>query len=73
MASPPVSNLPIVLFPLKLETRFVEDQLWIRAFPDVAFLQSHDPRLTKEERKAAKSFKTKTTEKDQKNSLGRPG
>ena len=31
MASPPISNLPVVLFPLKLETRFIGDELWVRA------------------------------------------
>ena len=58
MASPfPISNIPLVLFPLKLETRFVDNELWIRAFPDVAFLQSHDPRLSEEEREDAGRFK----------------
>jgi hypothetical protein len=62
MASPPISHLPIALFPLKLETRFVAQQLWIRAFPDAVFLQSHDPRLTAEERAAAIAFKNLSTE-----------
>ncbi len=53
----PVSNIPVLLFPLKLETRFVGDELWIRAFPDTVFLQSHNPNLTKEEKADAKAFK----------------
>jgi hypothetical protein len=57
MAFPPISNIPVVLFPLKLETRFVSDELWIRAFPDMAFLQSHDPILSYEERADAALFK----------------
>lgn len=57
----PISNIPILLFPLKLETRFVNDELWIRAFPDGAFLQSHDPTLTKEEKIDALSFKEKAS------------
>ena len=61
----PLSNIPILLFPLKLETRFVQDELWIRAFPDGAFLQSHDPMLTSEERIDALEFKEKAT-KDEK-------
>lgn len=56
MASPPISNIPVVLFPMKLETRFVSDELWIRAFPDMAFLQSHDPRLSPQEREDAVRF-----------------
>ena len=53
----PLSTIPILLFPLKLETRFVGDELWIRAFPDVIFLQSHNPNLTKEEKADASAFK----------------
>ena len=57
MASPPISNLPVVLFPLKLETRFIGDELWVRAFPDTALLQSHEPRLTHRERADAARFR----------------
>ncbi|HSI77290.1 MAG TPA: hypothetical protein VK957_15430, partial [Lunatimonas sp.] len=57
----PISNIPILLFPLKLETRFVKDELWIRAFPDEAFLQSHDPTLTKEEKIDALEFKQQSS------------
>ncbi len=53
----PVSNIPVLLFPLKLETRFVGDELWIRAFPDIAFLQSHNSNLTNEEKADAETFK----------------
>lgn len=62
----PVSNTPIILFPLKLETRFVGDELWIRAFPDVVFLQSHNPILSKEEQTDAKAFKKLTIKEDKK-------
>ena len=62
----PISNIPILLFPLKLETRFVNDELWIRAFPDEAFLQSHDPMLTKEEQTAALAFKGQTSKEQEK-------
>jgi len=61
----PISNFPVALFPLKLETRFIGDELWIRAYPDKIFLQSHDPRLTKEEQKDAIHFK-QLTNNDQK-------
>ena len=62
----PVSNIPILLFPLKLETRFVGDELWIRAFPDAVFLQSHNQILTKEEKTDAIAFKKLMTKEDQK-------
>ena len=57
----PISKIPVLLFPLKIETRFVKDQLWIRAFPDGAFIQSHDPRLNSEEKLDAKAFKQLNT------------
>ena len=62
----PISNIPVLLFPLKIETRFVADELWIRVFPDTAFLQSHDPNLSKEEKKDAIAFKKQTAEEDKK-------
>ena len=37
-----------------------------RAFPDEAFLQSHDPMLTKEEQTAALAFKEQTSKEQQK-------
>ncbi|MCB0629570.1 MAG: hypothetical protein R2824_19695 [Saprospiraceae bacterium] len=60
----PLSKTPVVLFPLKVETRFIRDELWIRAFPDEIFLQSHDPRLSREERVDAVDFKQLSTEAD---------
>jgi hypothetical protein len=62
----PVSNIPVILFPLKLETRFVGDELWIRAFPDTAFLQSHNPHLSKEEKADAEAFKKLNSKEEQK-------
>src|SRR3990170_6763092 len=62
----PVSKIPIVLFPLKLETRFVADELWIRAFPDVVFLQSHNPNLSAEEKANATAFKKLESEEQKK-------
>lgn len=61
----PISNIPILLFPLKLETRFVKDELWIRVFPDEAFLQSHDPTLTPEEKTDALAFKAQPSKEQE--------
>lgn len=69
MASPPISNIPVVLFPLKLETRFISDELWIRAFPDMAFIQSHETRLGLQERTDAAQFK-QTPPEDRKTAWG---
>ncbi len=63
----PISNIPILLFPLKIETRFVGDELWIRVFPDSVFLQSHNPNLSGVEKADAVAFKSlsSTAEKKQ--------
>jgi len=66
----PISKIPVVLFPLKLETRFVKNELWIRAFPDEAFLQSHDPRLTRQERLDVEAFKQKKSSEGKKAAWG---
>lgn len=48
-------NLPIVLLPVRIETRFVSppvvdsDELWIRIFPDDIHTNTHEPSLTHEE------------------------
>ena len=59
---------PVLLLPLKLETRFVKNkeegeyQLWIRIFPDALFLNSFNPNLTGEEKKDHKRFSQASTE-----------
>lgn len=68
----PTSNIPIVLFPLKLETRFIGEQLWIRALPDLPFLESHDPRLTEEELASAHHFKQALAETEDIDEQGQP-
>jgi len=43
------ANAPVLLLPLRIETRFVNTQLWIRVFPDDAHFHNFDARLTLEE------------------------
>ncbi|HEX8494999.1 MAG TPA: hypothetical protein VF658_19315 [Pyrinomonadaceae bacterium] len=52
---------PILLFPLRLETRFKTDangrpQLWVRVYPDACLLDSFTPSLTEQEVKNARAF-----------------
>lgn len=47
-------NLPIMMLPVRIETRFVNpaggaQELWIRIFPDDIHADSHEPLLTKNE------------------------
>lgn len=50
---------PIVLFPIRLETRFLDNQLCVRVFPDEIFLNIHEVALTEEERDAAQAYYVK--------------
>ena len=51
---------PILLFPLRLETRFKtvdrQDQLWVRVYPDQCLAESFEPTLTEAEAKNAQTF-----------------
>src|SRR6266550_596274 len=40
------ASWPIVLLPIRLETRFVDNELLLRVFPDDVFGNSHEPELT---------------------------
>ncbi|GAA4273763.1 hypothetical protein U6A24_02500 [Aquimarina gracilis] len=63
MSNSPISKIPILLLPLKLETRFINIgnnrvQLWIRVFPDQIFLESHEKLLNPQEKTDVLHFKT---------------
>lgn len=47
---------PIVLCPIRLETRFQGNQLLVRVFPDEIFLNTHETALTVAERDAARQY-----------------
>ena len=50
------SATPIVLFPIRVETRFLNNELWVRVFPDEILLDTHEVALTEEERDAARAY-----------------
>ena len=55
-------HLPILLFPVRVETRFAPNrqpdnaELWVRIYPDEATVVQHDPDLTDAELTAANTF-----------------
>ncbi|MET0790712.1 MAG: hypothetical protein ABW061_04265, partial [Polyangiaceae bacterium] len=53
---------PIVLFPVRLETRFDGNLLKLRIFPDEIFLNTHERALTVPEYDAAKAYYEKLNE-----------
>ena len=48
---------PILLFPIRLETRFVPNQLLVRLYPDQLAVETHEPKLTRDELVAGRVFR----------------
>jgi hypothetical protein len=54
-------DVPLVLFPVRLEVRFRDDVLQVRIYPDEILADGHEPELTPDERKAAERFWSSVT------------
>lgn len=53
---------PLLLFPLRLETKFVAGaKLLVRIYPDTIVSDTHEPALTQSEERAAAAFRTAAT------------
>jgi hypothetical protein len=53
---PPSSTIPLVLLPVRLETRFQGSELWLRIYPDDVHINSFEPELTAEESSARTQY-----------------
>ncbi|MCB1790791.1 MAG: hypothetical protein KDJ24_10880, partial [Gammaproteobacteria bacterium] len=49
-------DLPIALFPVRLETRYTSTSLQIRIYPDAVNIKAHSEGLTETEQAAAKAY-----------------
>ncbi|HVD28227.1 MAG TPA: hypothetical protein VNC79_06960, partial [Mycobacteriales bacterium] len=49
-------DVPVALLPVRLEARFVADELRVRIFPDQIHLDTHEPELTAYERAAGEAY-----------------
>ena len=46
------NSRPVFMLPVRIETRFISDSLWVRIYPDQVFVDAHEPRLTRKEHEA---------------------
>lgn len=53
---PASAAVPLLLLPVRLETRFQNNELWLRVFPDDIHVNSFEPELTAEESAARTAF-----------------
>ncbi len=53
----PQLSFPLLMMPLRLETRIVESELWIRIYPDQIFVDTHDEKITEDEQDSIIAFK----------------
>jgi hypothetical protein len=54
--NPPASTIPLVLLPMRLETRFQGSELWLRVYPDDVHINSFEPELTADESSARAQY-----------------
>src|SRR6202007_186169 len=54
--NPPSADIPLVLLPVRLETRFQGNELWLRVYPDNVHINSFEPLLTSDEQSARAAY-----------------
>lgn len=54
--APPSQSYPVLLFPVRIETQFIDNELRVRIYPDDVLIQKHDGRLTPDEVQAFEQY-----------------
>ncbi len=66
-------NFPILLLPVRIETRFItaneSNELWLRIYPDDIHIHTHETLLTQEELEAGQAYWTSLSEANATDSL----
>lgn len=60
----PSKSYPVLLFPVRLETRFVGNELLVRIYPDQLLIETHEPELTESELLAKRDFEQACAQAD---------
>jgi hypothetical protein len=53
---PPSAAVPLLLLPVRIETRFQGSELWLRVYPDDVHINSFEPELTADESAARATY-----------------
>ena len=54
--NPAPSAVPLVLLPVRIETRFQPGELWLRVYPDDVHINTFEPQLTSDEQSARSAY-----------------
>ncbi len=58
------TNYPVLLFPVRLETRFMDNQLWVRIYPDQVSIESHRSDLNDHEKAVYNLYSSAKSDED---------
>jgi len=58
------TNYPVLLLPVRLETRFMDNELWVRIYPDQVSIESHRSDLNEHEKAVYSIYSSAKSDED---------